>query len=381
MKLEQVEIRVVRLPLLHPFEFSNATITDKIFPLLTLCADGLEGYAEGVMDPTPEYREETVVGALGFLRDTLLPQVLGREFANPQALEDELKIWRGNRMAKAMLEMAFWDCWAKSLGLPLWTLLGGQARPVEVGVSLGIASLESTIVQTGAALQEGYKRVKLKVKPGHDLTLVRAVRQAFPDAHLTVDANSAYRLADLKLLRALDAFNLDYLEQPLSFDDLLDHAALQAQLSTPICLDESILSPEDTRKALGIGAARVINLKVGRVGGHLEARRVHDIAAAFGAPVWCGGMHESGVGRAHNIHLSTLPNFSKPGDTSSASRYFAHDIINEPLEANDGLMPVPPGMGIGVTLNAQFLERATISSETIRAQTIPAQTIPSHNTL
>ncbi len=370
MKLEQVEIRVVRLPLLQPFEFSNATITDKIFPLLTLRADGLEGYAEGVMDPTPEYREETIVGALGFLRDTLLPQVLGREFANPQMLADELIIWRGNRMAKAMLEMAFWDCWAKSLRLPLWTLLGGQARSVEVGVSLGIASPETTVAQTGAALAAGYKRVKLKIKPGHDLRVVRAVREAFPEAHLTVDANSAYRLADLNLLHTLDAFNLDYLEQPLAFDDLLDHAALQAQLRTPICLDESILSPEDARKALSIGAARVINLKVGRVGGHLEARRVHDVAAAFGAPVWCGGMHESGIGRAHNIHLSTLSNFSKPGDTSSASRYFAHDIINEPLEAKDGLMPVPLGSGIGVTLNAPRLKTATLSSETIQAETI-----------
>jgi o-succinylbenzoate synthase len=191
------------------------------------------------------------------------------------------------------------------------------------------------------------------------------VRAAFPNAHLTVDANSAYRLGDLSVLRRLDALDLDYLEQPLAFEDLIDHAELQRHLRTPVCLDESILSADDTRKALQIGAARVINLKVGRVGGHLEARRVHDVAAAFGAPVWCGGMHESGIGRAHNIHLSTLPNFTKPGDTSSASRYFAHDIIHEPLEASAGLMPVPSGHGIGVTLDAKRLEAVTLSAETI----------------
>ncbi len=366
MKLEQVEIRVVDLTLLHPFEFSNAVITNKVFPLLVLHANGIEGYAEGVMDATPEYREETIVGALGFLRDTLLPQVLGREFENPQALRDEMRIWRGNRMAFAMLEMAFWDCWAKSLELPLWTLLGGQKRSVEVGVSLGIGSITKTIEQTQIALEQGYKRIKLKIKPNHDLTIVKAVRQAFPEAHLTVDANSAYSLADLSTLRQLDQYNLDYIEQPLAFDDLLDHVKIQENMHTPICLDESILSPEDTRKALQIGAARVINIKVGRVGGHLEARRVHDVAAAFGAPVWCGGMHESGIGRAHNIHLSTLPNFSKPGDTSSASRYFQQDIINEALEAHNGLMPVPAGHGIGVTLNMKRLEQVSSQLETIK---------------
>ncbi len=366
MKLEQVELRVVSLPLLHPFEFSNATITDKIFPLLTLRASGIEGYAEGVMDAAPEYREETIVGALGFLRDTLLPQVLGREFANPQALLDEMRIWRGHRMAKAMLEMAFWDCWAKSLELPLWVLLGGNKQAVEVGVSLGIGNFEQTLKDTQSALEQGYKRVKLKIKPNHDLELVKTVRQAFPQAHLTVDANSAYGLSDLETLRQLDQYHLDYLEQPLAFDDLLDHQKVQQHLRTPICLDESILSPEDTRKALEIGAARVINIKVGRVGGHLEARRVHDVAAAFGAPVWCGGMHESGIGRAHNIHLSTLPNFTKPGDTSSASRYFKKDIIQQQLEAKDGLMPVPQGNGIGVTLDQQQLKAVSTGLEIIK---------------
>ena len=365
MKLEQAQIRVVSLPLLHPFEFSNAVITDKVFPLLTLNANGIQGYSEGVMDVAPEYREETITGALGFLRQTLLPQVLGRDFANPQALFDDLKIWRGNRMAKAMLEMAFWDCWAKSLQLPLWQLLGGQPRSVPVGVSLGIGTIAKTLADTASALEQGYKRVKLKIKPGHDLAVLQAVRQAFPEAHLTADANSAYTLADLDRLRHIDAYNLDYLEQPLAFDDLHDHVLIQRQLRTAICLDESILSPEDTRKALQTQAARVINIKVGRVGGHLEARRVHDVAAAFGAPVWCGGMHESGIGRAHNIHLSTLPNFTKPGDTSSASRYFAADITEQSLEAKNGLMPVPEGIGIGVTLDLPRLNKATLSSETI----------------
>ena len=193
------------------------------------------------------------------------------------------------------------------------------------------------------------------------------MRQVFPQAHLTVDANSAYTLSNLGTLRQFDAYSLDYLEQPLAFDDLLDHAAIQKELKTPICLDESILSPEDSRKALQIGAAQVINLKVGRVGGHLEARRVHDVALAFGAPVWCGGMHESGIGRAHNIHLSTLPNFTKPGDTSSASRYFQADITEQQLEAKDGLMPVPEGLGIGVTLDKKRLAAVSSGLETIKA--------------
>jgi O-succinylbenzoate synthase len=269
-------------------------------------------------------------------------------------------------MAKAVLEMAFWDVWAKSLGLPLKDVLGGTKDKVAVSVSLGIQSLESTLVQVGVHLEQGYKRIKLKIKPSWDVKVLEAVREKFPECCLTVDANSAYTLNDLATLQLFDDFHLDYIEQPLDFDDLHDHAVLQATLKTSLCLDESILSASDTCKALETKAGRVINVKVGRVGGHLEACRVHDVALSFGAPVWCGGMLESGLGRAHNIHLSTLPNFTKPGDTSSSSRYWKQDIINEALETKAGFMPVPQGSGIGVTLNYDFLESVTLSKEVMK---------------
>jgi o-succinylbenzoate synthase len=367
MKLESAEIRLVRLPLLHPFQISSGTMTERYFILLTLRSQGLEGYGESVMDVIPYWREETLPGALELLKSVLLPAVIGKSFNNPNALVETFAYLKGNRMAKATLETAFWDVWAKSLGQPLANVLGGTRDAVPVGVSLGIqADLNVTLRQVEAHLQLGYKRIKLKIQPGHDLSVVSLVRQNFPDAHLTVDANSAYTLSDARVFQQLDEQLLDYIEQPLAFDDLHDHAKLQAMLHTPLCLDESIQDAGFARKALESGAARVINIKTGRVGGHLESRKIHDLAQAFGAPVWCGGMLESGIGRAHNIHLSTLENFSKPGDTSSSSRYWKQDIINEPLEVENGMMPVPVGPGIGVTLNMQALENVTEGSEVIR---------------
>lgn len=367
LKIDGAELRLVRLPLLTPFTIATGTMHEKIFPLLTLRSCGLEGYAEAVMDPLPDYLDETIAGAMAFLRDVLLPQIVGRSFENPAALEALLGPWRGNYMTKAVVEMAFWDLWAKSLDLPLKVLLGGVKDEVDVGVSLGIGPVEGTIERVRSHLDQGYRRIKLKIMPGHDVTLVRAVRERFPDAHLTVDANSAYTLADMDVMQALDRFGLDYIEQPLAWDDIHDHAVLQARLSTPVCLDECIRSAADARKALETGATRVINIKVGRVGGYLESRRIHDLCAAWTYPVWCGGMLESGIGRAHNIHLSTMPNFRKPGDTSSSSRYFARDIVNEKLEARQGVMPVPAGPGIGVTLDRGFLATVTENTENFPA--------------
>ncbi len=367
MKIERAEIRIVKLQLLHPFETSFGVETDKYVPLLRLFGEGLEGLAEGVMDPQPMFREEFIPGALALLREVFLPRILGVDLQHPHEVMERLAPFRGNRMTKAMLEMGVWDLWAKQLGLPLYRLLGGTRTLIPVGVSLGIQpSVEATRDLAGAHLAQGYKRVKLKIKPGWDVRVVAAVREAFPQADLTVDANSAYTLSDLPILRALDAFDLDYMEQPLAYDDLHDHAKLQAQIRTPLCLDESILSAADARKALESGAGRVINIKVGRVGGLLEAQRVHDVAAAFGAPVWCGGMLESGVGRAHNIHLATLENFRKPGDTSSSSRYWKRDLIHEALETQNGMMPVPAGPGIGVTLDMDYVDQLTLSREEFR---------------
>jgi o-succinylbenzoate synthase len=367
MKIDAAEIRIIKLQLLRPFETSFGVQTERTIPLLTLYGEGLQGYAEGVMEEHPLFREEFLAGAIPLVRDTFLPRVMAIELDNPQALVDRLAAFRGNRMAKALVEMAFWDLWAKSMDQPLHRLLGGTRQSIPVGVSLGIQkSLEATHEQVLKHLEQGYRRIKLKIKPGWDIKMLGFIRQSFPEATITVDANSAYSLADINTLRALDDFRLDYIEQPLAYDDIVDHARLQRQLKTSLCLDESILSAEDARKALEIGAGRVINIKVGRVGGHLSARRVHDVCLAAGAPVWCGGMLESGIGRAHNIHQATLPNFSKPGDTSSSSRYWQQDIINEPLETLDGMMPVPGGPGIGVTLNLPFLDTMTLSRETLR---------------
>jgi o-succinylbenzoate synthase len=366
LRIDGAELRVVRLPLITPFTISSGTLHEKVFPLLTLHSGGLEGYAEGVMDPLPDYLEETVAGALDLTRTVFLPQILGKSFDNPQALHRLLAPWRGNSMAKAMVEMAFWDLWAKSLSLPLKTLLGGAAEAVDVGVSLGIMPIEQTIERVATHVGEGYKRIKLKIMPGHDFEVVQAVRRQFPDIHLTADANSAYSLGDSSLLARLDDFDLDYIEQPLAWNDIHDHAILQQRIRTAVCLDESIRSPEDARKALQSDAARVINIKVGRSGGYVNSLRIHDLADAFSVPVWCGGMLESGIGRAHNIHLSTLPNFRKPGDTSSASRYFHRDIIEQRLEADGGRMPVPSGSGIGVSLDEDFLAHVTMGLESFR---------------
>nr|WP_246351235.1 o-succinylbenzoate synthase [Deinobacterium chartae] len=367
--MESAELRVIELPLKFRFETSFGVQTKRSILLLTLRSGGLEGYGEGVMERLPLYREETLAGAEQLLREVFLPRVLGRDIPNPEALEAILKPFRGNRMAKAVLEMAYHDLWARSLGQPLWALLGGVRDRVPVGVSLGIQeSVEKTVEAVERNLEAGYLRIKLKIKPGWDVVPLRAVREAFPEATLTVDANSAYQLADSKVFAALDELGLDYIEQPLAYDDLHDHARLQARMRTPLCLDESVLSAADARKGLESGAGRVINLKPARVGGHLESRRIHAVALASGAPMWCGGMLEAGVGRAHNIHAATLEAYSKPGDVSSASRYWETDIVNEPLEAVCGEMPVPEGPGIGVTLNRAFVERISLSKQELRPQ-------------
>lgn len=367
IKIDEAELRIVRLPLLKPFTISTGTMYDKTFPLLILRGEGLEAYGESVVDPLPDYLEETIASGMVLLRDVYLPQIVGKRFEHPNALDSILSPWRGHYMTKAAVEMAFYDLYAKSLNQPLKTCLGGSGDRVNVGVSLGIMPLEETIAKTQEHLDKGYKRIKLKIMPGHDVKIVEAIRARFPDCPLSVDANSAYTLADMAIMRALDCFRMDYIEQPLAHDDIHDHATLQREIITPICLDESIRSAAHARKALTTNATRVINVKVGRVGGFGEAIRIHDLAESFSVPVWCGGMLESGIGRAHNIHLSTLRNFKKPGDTSSASRYFPRDIIHEKLETEKGTMPVPQGSGIGVTLDWDFLETVTLSKEVFKA--------------
>ena len=366
MKIDRMELREVNLRLRFPFRTSFGTERDRRILLVTVASGGLEGVGECVAMAWPGYSPETVDTAWTILRDVVAPRVVGGSFATPDELLHALAPVRGHDMAIAALETAFWDLQARALGVPLWVLLGGRDRPVPVGVSIGIQDgVGATVDAARHHVAEGYRRVKLKIAPGWDVVPVAAVREALPDVPLTVDANSAYRLSDARTLRELDAFGLDYLEQPLSHDDLIDHAQLQRQLATPLCLDESIGSPAAARKGLQVGAGRVINVKVGRVRGLRRARQVHDVAAAFGAPVWCGGMLESGIGRAANLHLSTLDGFTLPGDTASASRYWERDLIREPLEAVDGLQRVPEGPGSGVTLDDEFVAERTARHETL----------------
>ncbi|MDZ7799269.1 MAG: o-succinylbenzoate synthase [Trueperaceae bacterium] len=362
MRIDRIELREVGMRLEFTFRTSFGAERDRRILLLHLHGEGFEGIAECVAGASPGYSSETVDTCWTVIERFIAPQLVGRAFATPDELLHALSGVRGHDMAVAAVEMAFWDLQAKALNVPLWVLLGGRDRPVPVGVSLGIQDdVAATVTAARRAVAEGYRRVKLKIRPGWDVDVVRAVREALPEVPLTVDANSAYRLTDARRLRELDALALDYVEQPLAHDDLLDHAALQRQLATPICLDESIHGPEDARKALQLEAGRVVNVKVGRVRGFRRAREVHDVARAFGAPVWCGGMLETGVGRAANLHLSTLDGFVLPGDTSSASRYYARDLVEQPLEAEDGVQRVPAeGPGLGVTLDRAWLAERTV---------------------
>lgn len=366
MKIEHVELRELAVRLRFRFETSFGVEQELRKVLVTVRGEGVEGYGEITAGSWPGYSYETGDTAWLALEQYLIPRVIGRSFATPAALIEEFAPIRGHNMAVAALETAFWDLQAKAAGLPLWVLLGGTRTEHPVGASIGIQeSLEATVETARDHAEQGYRRLKFKIKPGWDVAPLRAVREALPDMPLTVDANSAYRLTDARVFRELDELGLDYIEQPLAHDDLVDHASLQALLATPLCLDESVHSPEDARKGLELGSGRIINVKVGRVRGHLMSRRVHDVADSFGAPVWCGGMLELGVGRAHNLHLSSLEGFSLPGDTASASRYWEEDIVEPWLDAVDGVQRIPEGPGIGVGLRHDVIERFTVRRQEI----------------
>jgi o-succinylbenzoate synthase len=367
MRIEGAVLRHVEMPLKFRFRTSFGETRVKSFLLLELLADGLSGWGECVAEDAPFYSPETVGSAGHVLTRFLLPLVVGREVSSPEAFEAGAVRIRGNRMAKAAVETALRDLFAKAEGTSLSKALGGTRSAIEVGVSLGISpTAEATVENVRRHVSEGYRRIKLKIEPGADVERVRAAREAFPAIALTVDANAAYTLGTADPIRALDPFGLDYIEQPLHHEDLLEHAELAKTLRTPICLDESLRSAADARAAIALGAGRVFNVKIGRVGGHGEALRIHEIASRAGIPLWCGGMLEAGVGRAQNVAIASLPGFSKPGDTSSSSRYFHEDIVTPPLEARSGLMPVPVAPGIGVEVRRDVLDRATVSREEFR---------------
>jgi O-succinylbenzoate synthase len=328
-------------------------------------ADGVTGHGECVADTDPFYLPETLVTALHVLRDFLAPMAFAAELREPRDVAPALARVRGHEMAKAGLEMAVWDLFARRGAVPLFALLGGRGGTVAAGVSVGLqADVETLVDSVAREVAAGYRRIKIKIKPGKDVALVAAVRARFPELPLMADANSAYTLADAPLFQELDAHGLMMVEQPLGWDDIVDHATLQRQIRTPVCLDESIRSAADARKALDLGACRIVNIKAGRVGGFAASVAIHDVCRERGAPVWCGGMLESGIGRLANVHLQTLPGFTLPGDTSASARYFAEDLIDPPVTVSpDGLITVPEGPGLGHEIVWPRVEKATLARE------------------
>lgn len=373
MRIERIELRLLRLPLVRFFETSFGRIHDRTFVLVTVEDRGAAGVGECVADSDPFYSYETTRTAWHIIADFIAPVILGREWSHPRELFDALGAIRGHHMAKAAVEMAAWDLFARQHGRPLAEVLGGSPAIIERGIAAGVSigiqdSLEQLEERVRVELEAGYRRIKIKIKPGWDVEPVRAIRARFGAIPLMVDANAAYRLSDADHLGSLDEFELLMIEQPLEYDDIRDHARLQERIRTPICLDESLHTPRLAEEALSIGACRIINIKPGRVGGHVQSIRMHDVAVERGAPVWHGGMLESGIGRAHNIHLSTLKGFTMPGDVAASRRYFAPDLIDPEIEVRgDGTIAVPAGPGIGVTIMADRVAAASVERLELRS--------------
>ena len=367
MRLRKVTLREIRMELVTPFETSMERTESRRIVLVEADVDGITGWGECVAGETPAYSPETTETAWHVLRDFLWPLVRGTDFAAASEVWPMFAPVRGHNMAKGALEAALWDAEAKQKSMPLWQLIGGVRAEIASGVSIGIkASLEELVSAVKVELQVGYQRIKIKIKPGKDVEPVRRLRREFPEIKLMVDANSAYRLEDLQLLRKLDEFYLMMIEQPLGWDDLYGHVELQRQLKTPMCLDECIHTEEQARAAVSLGACRIINMKMGRVGGFTPARRIHDLCQQNGIPVWCGGMLESGIGRAHNIALSTLPNFTLPGDVTASKRYWAEDIIDPEVEVTrQGTIRVPSGPGIGFAPRLDRIDTLTVRKEVL----------------
>ena len=361
LKIDGVELRLIRLPLIEPFETSFGKIDSRLIFLACLEADGLRGWGEVVASEEPLYSYETVGTALHVIRDFFAPALLTAPLTGLNDLARRLARFRGHNMGKAGLELAFMHLLAQVNEQSLSALIGGELKRVAVGVSLGIQPTISRLLErVERYLGLGYQRIKLKIKPGRDIDVVDEVRRKYPQILLSVDANSAYTFDDVDHLKQLDQFNLLMIEQPLQHDDLMDHARLQEMMTTSLCLDESIVNLRQARMALELDSCRIINIKVGRVGGYSEALGIHDLCLSRKIPVWCGGMLESGIGRAHNIALASLRGFSLPGDISASSRYFERDIISpEVVVAEDGTVAVPDGKGLGFEVDVDYIEHLT----------------------
>src|SRR5687768_8025769 len=367
--IQSIELREIRLPLIHFFETSFGRTTERRIVLAHLTdANGAEGWGECTAGEGPFYSDEWTDTAWSTLSEFLAPMVLGQQLENAAGTFALMRPVRGHRMAKATIETACWDLEAKAAGVPLWKHLGGTRSEIACGVSIGIQDTPDALLEKiRREVDAGYQRIKIKIKPGWDLKIVERVRKEFPDIRLMGDANSAYTLADVALFQELDRYNLMMLEQPLTHNDIFNHATLQRQIQTPICLDESIRSAEAAVHAIDLGSCKIINVKLGRVGGHSEAKRLQQVARQRDIPVWCGGMLESGIGRAHNIAMSTLGGFSLPGDVSASARYWEEDVIEPAVTVSArGTITPPEAPGIGFKVNLPRLDALTVRKETIR---------------
>jgi O-succinylbenzoate synthase len=367
-KIATIELTEINLPLVHFFETSfGRTYERRIILVRVRDTDGAEGWGEITCGETPGYSDEWTDSAWVTAEKILAPMVVGKEVDSAADVWSLMSWVRGHRMAKAGIETACWDLEAKKLGVPLWRHLGGVNQVIECGVSIGIQdSIAQLLDKIRVELEAGYRRIKIKISPRWDYDVIKAVRAEFGDIPLMGDANSAYTLDDLDKLRSLDEFNLMMLEQPLGYDDIVDHAKLQAAIKTPICLDEPIKSPDDARKAIELKSGKIINLKNGRVGGHTQSKLVEKICREAGIPVWCGGMLESGVGRAHNIAISTLAGYTMPGDVSASKRYWHEDIISPQVEVSpDGTITAPDSPGIGFEVISDRIMKTKVRSSVI----------------
>ena len=368
--IDEVRIRLLRMPLVRFFETSFGRTTERNIVLIEVVQDGISGWGEVTAGEHPFFNEEWTLSAYEIVKEYVAPKLLGGKLEGAADVGKLSAGIRGHNMARGGVECAVWDLEARLRNEPLWKRIGGGAHEaIPCGVSIGIQdTVDELLERIDTELRAGYQRIKLKIKPGWDMDVLRAVRQRFPDIQLTADANSAYTLKDLEHLKRIDEYGLVYVEQPLSHDDIIDHAALQQSLKTAICLDECIRAPRHAEQAIAMGAARVINIKLGRVGGFANAKRIHDVAQAAGVPVWCGGMLEAGIGRAHNIAMASLPNFVLPGDVSASKRYWTRDIIQPEVTVDErGNIALPQGTGFGYAVDHDWLNKVTYVRETVHA--------------
>jgi o-succinylbenzoate synthase len=363
LRIETITLRELRIPLVSPFETSGWREEEKTCVIVEMKSGDVSGFGECAVSLGPWYGPETITSAWHVMRRYFVPRVLGKEFSVQRELVDSLSFARGNNMAKASFDMAFYDLMAKQEHVSLSRFLGGTKTKVESGVSVGIQKdADKLVTVVDDYLHHGYRRIKIKIKPGRDIELVSTLSERFPDKMLMADANGAYKASDAPALFKLDPYNLVMIEQPFAWDDFVEHANLQRALKTPICLDESVSSINDLKTALAVKSCRVLNLKPARVGGITASKEIHDICRAHSMPIWCGGLLETGIGRAHNIAVASLPGFILPNDISASNRYFAEDIVDPEFMLNsDGTITVPTGPGLGVDIKNDLLEKYTVN--------------------